>query len=154
MENNETLNKLAGFIDGLVAEQVAKANDEKPLEEVAKALAEDIKAGRAEDYTSEQKEEFLKLAETIKTMFSDEEAEEDDDRDMADKLNDLKAEDCIAFEDALNDMDYVEKGDIDEDWVYDNLDDSEIENISNRYIGDLPSYELKDKIINLIDQHL
>ena len=106
METKETLEKLAGFIDGLVAEQVAQSKSEETitLDKAIKFIL-DVKVSEAND------EDFKKLFDLTSKL--------------AEGFNFVAANDVDEdwVKDNTDILDsYIDKDDVDEDWVKNNTD--------------------------------
>lgn len=111
MGTNETLEKLAGFIDGLVAEEVAQSKETLTLDRAIKFIL-DTKVSESIDV------DFQKLLDLT--------------RSLAEKFNFVAAadvnEDWIKNNTTILDGDgqYIDRDDVDADWVEDHtniLDD-------------------------------
>lgn len=111
MGTNETLEKLAGFIDGLVAEEVAQSKETLTLDRAIKFIL-DTKVSESIDV------DFQKLLDLT--------------RNLAEKFNFVAAEDVnedwVKNNTTILDGDgqYIDRDDVDADWVEDHtniLDD-------------------------------
>lgn len=115
MEANETLNKLAGFIDELVAEKAKEQGTEVTLDKAIEVIEAAVKGLSTADETT-----FEKLADLTRTMA------EQFDYVQADNVD----EDWIKSHTSIldGDGDYVEVSDVDADWVEDHT------NVLDEYI--------------------
>lgn len=109
METKETLEKLAGFIDGLVAEQVAQSKSEETitLDKAIKFIL-DVKVSEANDEDFKKLFDLTsKLAEGFNFVAAND-VDEDWVKDNTDILDSYGH--------------YIDKDDIDENWVENNTD--------------------------------
>ena len=161
MENNEILLELAQSIGQIVDKKVAeKTESVKPtLADAYKMVLEAIQNGTLENEEGQSVEELLTMVRksytckydeyescrldnalgTVKKSIEDGEMYPDDVADILDAIGneskyDDEVEDFVRRE--AENLDLVDKDDIDEDWIFDNVDSSTIRDVAVRYVND------------------
>lgn len=166
MENNEILLELAQSIGQIVDKKVAeKTESVKPtLADAYKMVLEAIQNGTLENEEGQSVKELLTMVRMAYTCKYDEFVAEDDSchldialKTVKDSIEDgeMYSEDIADILDAIGSEskyddevesfvrkqadyldDFVDKDDVDEDWIFDNVDSSTIRDVAVRYVDE------------------
>lgn len=161
MENTEILAELAMSIGQIVDKKVA---EKKPtLADAYKMVLEAINNGSVEneggsvtelmsairstftskydDFVSDNKAEddSCNALKTVKDSIANDDLSHDDVSDLLETINNAdRYVDEVEYliRNAADDYGFVDKEDVDEDWIFDNVSDSTIRDIAKRYVDE------------------
>ena len=161
MENNEILAELAMSIGQIVDKKVA---EKKPtLADAYKMVLEAINNGSVEneggsvtelmsairstftskydDFVSDNKAEddACNALKVVKDAIADDDLSHDDVSDLLEAINNAdRYNDEIGdlIQNEADDYGFVDREDVDEDWIFDNVSDSTIRDIAKRYVDE------------------
>ena len=147
MENIEILNALAHSVAQIVDEEVEKRTEDTVnlrtlinelkngslAEKDAKELFDAIMSGYGEVDAVVGKPTTTDIT---PSAVIDALHNPDSEMTFEDLLDELSTEEEVDLKEYIRGMDFVEKDDMDEDWIFDNLDNSTIRDVAKRYIDE------------------